>query len=127
MAWVGLISIVFLDDMYELWLESRSACDFMMRSMLADHPYSPVTRQHGESANLFDTTTFSTFVSRMSLICLHKPSVAAFASSNLFFSSSVSSRVIPSFVAQISFLSSNSFSCSMNGEFSTEDKDSPVT
>merc|ERR1719265_2702166 len=61
--------------------------------MLADQPYSPVTRQQGESASLLETTTFSTFVSRISLICLHSPSVAALASSNNFFSSSVSSSV----------------------------------
>merc|ERR1719213_1139575 len=52
----------------------------MMRSMLADHPYSPVTRQQGESARRLDTTTFSTLESRMSLICLHRPSHAALAS-----------------------------------------------
>merc|ERR1719265_985001 len=148
-GWVGLTSIVFLELMYVELELSRKAWDFMMRSIFADQPYSPVTRQQGESANLFDTTTFSTFVSRMSLICLHSPSVAALASSKSFFSSSVSSSVRPSLVAQISFLSSNSlscwtqyssmgstrkrtsyprfFNCSINGEFSTAERDSPVT
>ena len=34
-------------------------CAFMMRSMLADQPYSPVTRTHGESTIRSLTTTFS--------------------------------------------------------------------
>merc|ERR1712023_198930 len=46
----GLISIVFLELMYAPVDESRSACAFMMRSMFADQPYSPVTSTHGESA-----------------------------------------------------------------------------
>merc|ERR1719502_1069087 len=60
----------------------------MMRSMLADQPYSPVTSTHGESARRLETMTLSTSTSFMSL---HRPSVAALASSNSFFSSSVSS------------------------------------
>merc|ERR1719206_855708 len=74
MEFVGLISIVFLLVMYALWLESRRAWAFMMRSMLADQPYSPVTRQQGLSARRFDTTTFSTLSSRTSFISLHSPS-----------------------------------------------------
>merc|ERR1712182_182849 len=63
----------------------------MMRSMLADQPYSPVTRTHGESARRAETTTLSTLSSSTSFISLQSPSVAALASSNSFFSSSVSS------------------------------------
>merc|ERR1712019_301781 len=40
----GLISIVFLDTMYEVMELSRKACAFMMRSMLADQPYSDVVK-----------------------------------------------------------------------------------
>ena len=58
MALSGLISSVFLDVMYALMLLSRSACAFMMRSMLADQPYSPVTSTHGESTMRSDVTTF---------------------------------------------------------------------
>merc|ERR1719401_466358 len=83
----------------------------MMRSMLADQPYSPVTRQQGLSARRFDTTTFSTLSSRTSFISLHNPSALAFASSNAFFSSSSSSNFNPSLVALRSFLPSNSFNC----------------
>merc|ERR1740136_621806 len=36
--------------------------------MFADQPYSPVTRQHGESARRFEITTFSTFSSNTSFI-----------------------------------------------------------
>merc|ERR1712137_832710 len=36
----------------------------MMRSMLADQPYSPVTSTHGESARRVDTMTLSTLSSR---------------------------------------------------------------
>merc|ERR1712066_688203 len=46
----GLISIVFLETMYEVMELSRNACAFMMRSMFADQPYSEVVRTHGESA-----------------------------------------------------------------------------
>merc|ERR1711879_941014 len=45
----ALTSIVFFDAMYEDIDESRSAWARMMRSMLAVQPYSPVTRQHGDS------------------------------------------------------------------------------
>merc|ERR1712225_227467 len=72
----------------------------MMRSMLADQPYSPVTRQHGESTMRCDTTTFSTLSSSTSLMSLQSDSVLAFSSSNAFFSSSVSSIVMPSLVAE---------------------------
>eukprot|EP00490_Sorites_sp_Unknown_P030214 CAMPEP_0114668672 /NCGR_PEP_ID=MMETSP0191-20121206/36690_1 /TAXON_ID=126664 /ORGANISM="Sorites sp." /LENGTH=40 /DNA_ID= /DNA_START= /DNA_END= /DNA_ORIENTATION= len=36
--------------MYEVMELSRRACAFMMRSMLADHPYSEVVKTQGESA-----------------------------------------------------------------------------
>ncbi|TYZ63420.1 hypothetical protein PybrP1_008369 [[Pythium] brassicae (nom. inval.)] len=110
-GWSGLISIVFFEDMYDDVLLSRSACAFMMRSMFADQPYSPVTSTHGDSTMRFEISTFSTLSSSTSLISLHRPAVAAFASSNVFFSSSVSSILRPSFVALISFLPSYSFSC----------------
>merc|ERR1719454_319887 len=83
----------------------------MMRSMLADQPYSPVTSTHGESARRLETMTLSTLSSSTSFISLHRPSVAALASSNSFFSSSVSSILSPSFVAEMSFLPSYSLSC----------------
>merc|ERR1711881_449989 len=61
----------------------------MMRSMLADQPYSPVTSTHGESTTRLETTTLS---SRTSFISLQRPADAALASSNAFFSSSSSPR-----------------------------------
>merc|ERR1719181_2372392 len=56
---LGFTSIVFFDTMYEVMELTRSACAFMMRSMLADHPYSDVTSTHGESTTREDTITFS--------------------------------------------------------------------
>ena len=76
----------------------------MMRSMLADQPYSPVTSTQGESTTRSETTTFSTLSPRMSLIRVHSPSSAAFFSASAAFSSSVSSRVRPSLVHDTSFL-----------------------
>merc|ERR1712185_260264 len=55
----GLISIVFLDTMYEVIELSRRACAFMIRSMLADQPYSEVTSTHGESTTRLLIITFS--------------------------------------------------------------------
>ena len=63
----------------------------MMRSMLADQPYSPVTRTHGESARRLETTTLSTLSARTSFISLHKPSDAAFACKNQMLETNVSS------------------------------------
>lgn len=79
MELVGLTSMVFLDVMYEDVEESRRACAFMMRSMLADQPYSPVTRTQGESARRFETTTLSTLSASTSFMSLQRPSDAAFA------------------------------------------------
>merc|ERR1712157_590348 len=76
----------------------------MMRSMLADQPYSPVTSTHGESARRVDTMTLSTLSSRTSFMSLQRPSVAALASSVSFF-------LRPSLVAEMSFLPSYSLSC----------------
>merc|ERR1712070_745562 len=45
----GLISMVFLEAMYDDIELSRSAWARMMRSMLAVQPYSPVTRTHGDA------------------------------------------------------------------------------
>merc|ERR1711871_1506584 len=58
----------------------------MMRSMLADQPYSPVTSTHGESARRLETMTLSTLSSSTSILR-------------------------PSFVAEMSFLPSYSLSC----------------
>jgi hypothetical protein len=44
---------------------SLRAWAFMIRSMLADQPYCEVTMQHGEETIRLETTTFSTFLSRM--------------------------------------------------------------
>merc|ERR1712232_247513 len=52
--------MVFFDTMYEVMELSRKACAFMMRSMLADHPYSEVVNTQGESAMRELTNTFST-------------------------------------------------------------------
>merc|ERR1712038_1962665 len=109
MVLVGLISMVFLEVMQALCVLSRRACAFIIRSMLADQPYSPVTRQHGESARRLDTTTFSTLSSRTSFMSLQSPSLLALASSKAFFSSSSSSMSSPSLVALRSFFPSNSF------------------
>merc|ERR1712087_138456 len=46
----GFTSIVFFETMYEVMELSRSACAFMMRSILADQPYSEVVSTQGESA-----------------------------------------------------------------------------
>merc|ERR1712203_1287308 len=56
----GFTSMVFFETMYDVIELSRSACAFMMRSMLADQPYSEVVRTHGESAMRELTRTFST-------------------------------------------------------------------
>uniref|UniRef100_A0A7C8Z274 Uncharacterized protein n=1 Tax=Opuntia streptacantha TaxID=393608 RepID=A0A7C8Z274_OPUST len=121
----------------------------MILSMLAVHPYSPVTKQHGESTILSETTTFSTLSPKISLITLQRFSNDFFFSSFFFFSSSVSSSSLsPSLVAETSFLPSYSLSCptayssmastmkstsypfffslSKNGEFSTAFLLSPV-
>merc|ERR1719157_254025 len=55
----GLISMVFLETMYEVMELSRKACAFMMRSMFADQPYSDVVRTQGESAMRKLIMTFS--------------------------------------------------------------------
>jgi len=78
---------------------------------LADQPCSLVTKIHGESSILVETTTFSTLSPRISLTALHNPSNSAFYSSFFFFSSSVSSRSIPSLVQFFNFFPSNSFNC----------------
>ena len=78
---VGLISMVFLELMYPDMELSRRACAFMMRSMLAVQPYSPVTRQHGDSTMRLETMTFSTLSSRTSFMSLQRPSDLAFSSS----------------------------------------------
>mmetsp|Transcript_17327 Transcript_17327/g.31096 ORF Transcript_17327/g.31096 Transcript_17327/m.31096 type:complete len:206 (+) Transcript_17327:254-871(+) len=109
--WSGLSSRVFLETMKLVIELSRRAWAFMIRSMLADQPNSPVTRQHGELARRSERTTFSTLSPRISFIFLQRSSKAAFSSSFFFFSSSVISSVRLSLVTQMSFLSSYSLSC----------------
>jgi len=95
--------------MYEVIDESLKAYAFMILSMFADHPYSPVTRTHGESSILVPTITFSTLSPKTSLINLHNGSYEAFYSSMIFFSSSVSSKSNPSLVQFLSLCPSYSF------------------
>merc|ERR1711967_95708 len=106
----GLISIVFFETMYEVMELSRKAWAFMMRSMLADQPYSDVVRTQGESDNLVLTITFSVLSPRTSFMSLVRGSNSALSSSNFFFSSS-SSMSKPSLVVDFNFLPSNSLSC----------------
>jgi len=81
----------------------------MILSIFDDQPYSPVTKTHGESVILVPTKTFSILSPKTSLINLHNGSYEAFYSSNLFFSSSVSSKSKPSLVQFFNFLPSKSF------------------
>merc|ERR1719499_1358151 len=74
MGWLGLSSMVFLAIIYLDMVLSRSAWARMIRSMFALHPYSPVTREHGESTIRSEITTFSTLDPRMSLTFLQRPS-----------------------------------------------------
>merc|ERR1712076_358810 len=74
----GLISMVFLDTMYDVMELSRIACAFMMRSMFADQPYSEVVRTQGESAMLVETMTFSVLSPRTSFINFVRGSNSAF-------------------------------------------------
>mgnify|MGYP001801068829 CR=1 FL=1 len=80
MGLCGFTSIVFLDVIYVESEESLSACAFIIRSMMALQPYLPVTRIYGESTSRSDTTTFSTFSPRISLITLQRFSHLTFAS-----------------------------------------------
>merc|ERR1712007_277170 len=80
MECLGLTSMVFLDTMYEVMELSLRACAFMIRSMLADHPYSEVVRTQGESAMRELTVTFSTLSPRTSFISLVNGSNSAFNS-----------------------------------------------
>jgi len=102
----GLISIVCFDTMYDVIDESLKAYAFMILSMFAVHPYSPVTNTHGDSSILFDTTTFSTLSPNTSFINLQSGSNLAFSSSLFFFSSSESSKSRPSLVHDLSFFPS---------------------
>merc|ERR1719263_1963118 len=89
---------------------SRRAWAFMMRSMLADQPYSDVVSTQGESAMRDEIMTFSTLSPSSSFMSLVRGSNSAFISSIFFFSSS-SSMSRPSLVTDFSFLPSNSLSC----------------
>jgi len=82
----------------------------MILSILADHPYSPVTKTHGDDSNLYPTMTFSIFSPKTSLISLQSGSNEVFNSSKAFFSSSDYSRSSPSLVQFLSFFPSNSLS-----------------
>merc|ERR1712159_399189 len=77
----GLTSMVFLETMYDVMELSRIAWAFMIRSMLADQPYSDVVNTHGESANLVLTITFSVLSPRTSFINLVNGSNSALSSS----------------------------------------------
>merc|ERR1712176_1172266 len=96
--------------MYDVIELSRNAWAFMIRSMLADQPYSDVVNTQGESAIRLLTTTFSVLSPKTSFMSFVKGSNSAFNSSNFFFSSS-SSISRPSLVVDLSFLPSNSFNC----------------
>ena len=85
----------------------------MMRSMLADHPYSPVISAQGDSLNRCPTVTFSTFSPSTSLNSLQSPSKEAFCSSSRFFSSSELSNSSPYLEQFLSLWPSKSFSCWM--------------
>jgi len=74
MEFYGLISIVFFEAIYVPILESLSAYAFMILSILADQPYSPVTKTHGDSEILVPTNTFSILSPKTSLINLHNGS-----------------------------------------------------
>merc|ERR1719336_984832 len=104
MLCVGFNSIVFLAAMYCDIVESRRAWAFMIRSMWADQPYSPVTSEHGEPTIRSEMTTFSTFEPRISFTFLQSDSYEAFSSSAFFFSSSDKPRSRPSLVAHIMVL-----------------------
>merc|ERR1712050_404270 len=106
----GLTSMVFFDTMYDVMELSRKACAFMIRSMLADQPYSEVVSTQGESAKRELIKTFSTLSPSTSFISLVNGSNSAFNSSIFFFSSS-SSISRPSLVVDFNFLPSNSFNC----------------
>jgi len=110
MECLGFTSMVFLETMYEVMELSLKACAFMMRSMLADQPYSEVVRTQGESAIRELTRTFSTLSPKTSFMSFVSGSNSAFNSSIFFFSSS-SSMSRPSFVVDFSFLPSNYLSC----------------
>merc|ERR1719359_1038037 len=116
---VGLISMVFLEDMSADWVESLRAWAFMMRSMLADQPYSPVTRQQGESARRLETLTFSTLSSRTSLVAEMSFLPSYSLSCWTRYSSMGSTMYTTSYPFFLSF--------SRKGEFSTDLLDSPVT
>merc|ERR1711877_93740 len=77
MECLGFTSMVFLETMYEVIELSLKACAFMMRSMLADQPYSDVVRTQGESAIRLLTSTFSTLSPSTSFISLVKGSNSA--------------------------------------------------
>merc|ERR1711979_128570 len=106
----GVTSIAVLGTMQEDKLLSRKACAFMIRSMLADQPYSDVVSTQGESAKRELIKTFSTLSPSTSFISLVGGSNSAFNSSIFFFSSS-SSISRPSLVVDFNFLPSNSFNC----------------
>merc|ERR1711881_737090 len=74
----GLISMVFLETMYDVMELSRKACAFMIRSMLADQPYSEVVKTHGESAIRKEMITFSTLSPKPSFMSLVRGSYSAF-------------------------------------------------
>merc|ERR1712066_25670 len=99
---LGLTSMVFLETMYDVIELSLSAWAFIIRSMLADQPYSDVVSTQGESAIRPLTITFSVLSPSTSFMSFVSGSNSAFNSSSFFFSSS-SSTSRPSFVVDLSF------------------------
>ena len=63
---------------------TRRASDFMMRSMLADQPYSEVVNTQGESAMREEMMTFSTLSPKTSFMSFVSGSNSAFSSSIFF-------------------------------------------
>ena len=103
-VWHGWISGIIIKNYLKAWA-------FMILSMLADHPYSLVTRAHGDSLSLCETWTFSILSPKTSLQSLQSPSKAAFCSSSFFFSSSVWFNSSPSLEVFLSLWPSKSFNC----------------
>lgn len=106
----GLISRVFFPYITLDILSSLNAWCFMIFYMLADQPHSDVTKMHGEATKRsLETRTFSTFSPSVSFMNLANFSKDAFFSSWDFFSSSVYSNSILSFVMHFIFFPSTSY------------------
>ena len=105
---------------HDMTLKYRHIWKLSKNCMKKNLPYWEVTIQHGELTRRLDTTTFSTFLSRMSFMTLHKLSYLALSSSRFFFSSS-SSGVEKKFVklmiyAHLENKLTNNLICTINIE-----------